>query len=83
MNPKLQAIAELGASQLQLFIQTGDAVVEEAQIQDTAPKLKIGFSIGLDLDKDSMETALTFGVRHKLSAACSIPDPNQAKLPLE
>lgn len=88
MNPKLKAIAEKAAADLLALIKDGEDKIleawnsaeEEAQINDTKPKFKLGLSITLDLDKDSMETALSFGIKHTLSVSASIPDPNQPDL---
>ncbi len=88
MNQKLNAIAVVAAADLQAFVKEAEdkiteawnACVEEAQGQETKPKLKLSFGITLDLDADKMETALTFGVKYKLSADKQIPDPDQMKL---
>ena len=91
MNPKLSAIGALAAGNLQRFISESsgdilkawDATVEEAQANETNPKLMLSFSIKLDLEKDTIETALAFSTRYKLSACDHIPDPNQGVLPIE
>jgi hypothetical protein len=59
------------------------AAEEEAADNETKPKFKLGFGIVLDLDKNTMETVLTWAVRHKASSTCQIPDTNQPGLPLE
>lgn len=90
MNPKLEAIAKKAAEDLIALVKESEdkiltawnSVEEEAQDNDAPPKFKLGLAITLDLDADKMETALTYGIRHKLTAQSEIPDPNQTKLPL-
>lgn len=53
-----------------------DAVKEEAALSESPARFNIGFAIRLNLDKQTMETALSFGVRRKLSVSQPIPDPN-------
>jgi hypothetical protein len=85
MNPKLESIAKRAASDLLSFIVDGEqsildawnACEQEALDNEGKPKFKLSFAINLDLDEDKMETALTWGVKHKLSKDTSIPDPNQ------
>lgn len=91
MNPKLKAIAEKASVDLLALIKEGEekileawnACEEEAQDNETKPKFKLSLGITLDLEADSMETALTFGIKHKLSVNTVIPDPNQIPLPLD
>lgn len=91
MSPKLQAIADQAAQNLKALVTEGEkdilkawaACLEEAQVQEQKPKLRLAFTITLDLEKDQAEHDLTFGIRHRLSAVASIPDPNQTLLPLE
>lgn len=88
MNQKLLAIAETAAKDLDAFIRESEekileawsAAEAEALENDAKPKFRLGFTITLDLDKDSMETVLAFGVRHKLSRDQSTPDPSQPEL---
>lgn len=90
MNAKLNAIAASAADDLKAFVIEAEdkileawaAAEEEAQAEETTPKLRLGFSITLNLDRGNMETKLSFGVKHTLSAASEIPDPNQASLPI-
>ena len=90
-NKKLAAIAESAAADLPQFIaEAEDKLLEawnqaeqEAQDNLTKPKFRVGFSIVLDLDADTMETKLTFGVRHVFSRSQEIPDPKQYGLKLE
>lgn len=85
MNPKLKAIADKAATDLIALVKDGEDKIleawsqaeEEAQVNESKPKFKMGLSITLDLDKDAMETALTFGIKHKLTVNSTIPDPNQ------
>ena len=89
-NPKLQAIATRAADDLmdlvreseEKILEAWNAAESDAQENGVAPKFKLGLSITLDLDADKMESALTFGIRHKLTACCEIPDPSQPSLPL-
>ena len=91
MSPKLQAIADQAAKTLVALVQDGEkdilkawtACLEEAQVQEQAPKLRLSFTITLDLDKDQAEHDLSFGIRHRLSAVATIPDPSQPLLPLD
>lgn len=88
MNAKLNAIAEKAAADLLALIQEDERKIldawneceEEAQNNETKPKFKLGLSITLDLDKDGMETTLSFGIKHKRTMQCAIPDPNQPEL---
>jgi len=91
MNPKLKAIAESAAADLvdlvaekeTEILEAWNAAEEEAQLQETKPKFRLGLAITLDLDQDKMETALTFGIRIKASTFKEIPDPDQKDLPLK
>lgn len=88
MTPKLSAIADKAAENLKAQILESDAKImeawaaasEEAVLNEVEAKFRMGFAINLNLDRNSMTTDLTFGTRHKLTANCSIPDPNQAEL---
>lgn len=88
MNAKLNAIATKASAALVALVKESETKIleawaaceEEAQDNETTPKFKLGLSITLDLDKDSMETALTYGIKHKLTATCTIPDPNQTDM---
>lgn len=90
MNAKLEAISNEAATNLQALVRENQAKLleawnsceEEAQSNETAPKFKLGLSITLDLDGDKMTTDLTWGVRYKATAECTIPDPDQSKLAL-
>lgn len=90
MNPKLEAITQqasdnfckLVADASDDILKSWDAVVEEAQLQESKPKFRLGFTLTLDLDANRMESALTFGVRRKLTADDPIPDPAQLPLAL-
>jgi hypothetical protein len=90
MNAKLEAISNEAANNLLALVKENesklleawDACESEAQANETAPKFKLGLSITLDLDGDKMTTDLTWGVRYKATAECTIPDPDQSKLAL-
>ena len=91
MNKKLEAIANKASADLLALIKDGEAKIleawnsaeEEAQIQESKPKFKLGLAIVLDLDKDTMDTSLSFGIKHTLTISGEMPDPTQPKLPLE
>ena len=91
MNDKLASIAAAACTDLAALIRDGEkrileawaACEEEARDNEAKPKMKLGFSITLDLEADKMQTELSFGVRHKLTHDQSIPDPNQPDLPME
>lgn len=88
MNAKLEMISRRACLDLAAFIAEAEpklleawcAAEQEAQDNETKPKFKMSMGITLDLDSNDMETALTFGVRHKLSRNGEIPDPNQPEL---
>lgn len=90
-NAKLAAICQafvfdvpaLIAESEEDILKAWNAAEEEAQDQETACKFKMGFGITLDLDKNHMETKITFGVRHTKTVDREIPDPNQPRLGLE
>lgn len=87
-NPKLAEIAKKAAADLSAFIaESEDKLLEawhqceqDAQENETKPKFKFTFNVVLDIEANKMETALTFGVRHKLSRDQEIPNPDQAVL---
>jgi|PlaIllAssembly_1097288.scaffolds.fasta_scaffold85189_2 hypothetical protein len=88
---KLNAIAEQAAIQLRNLVAEAhadilaawDGCIAEAEAQETKPKLKLAFSITLDLDGGKACYDLSFGIRHKLTITAPIPDPSQATLPLD
>lgn len=88
MNEKLKLIADKAAADLIALIKDGEDKIREAWTQceeealanEQKPKFKMALAITLDLDKDQMETALSFGIKHKLSVTCEIPDPSQPDL---
>lgn len=91
-NPKLSAISDRACNDLAAFISEAEEkllaswsiAAAEAQDNDMPrPKFRMAMAITLDLDADKMETALTFGVRHKLSRDGQIPDPAQTELELK
>lgn len=90
-NQKLAAIAKRAADDLIGLVNDEEAKIleawsaceQEAQDNETKPKFKLSLAITLDLDADKMESALTFGIRRKVSVDSAIPDPTQTDLPLE
>lgn len=90
-SPKLAQIADKSATVLSELIAHSEedilkawhGAIEEANSHDADPKLKLGFTITHDLRKDRTEWALSFGVRHKITAEAQLGDPSQAELPLE
>lgn len=88
MNPKLKAIADEAAENLKAYckehedkiLEAWHSVENEAAENEESPKFKLGFAITLDLDKNTMENALTWSVRYKASGSMEIPDPNQPDL---
>lgn len=88
MNQKLEAIAIRAAADLVALFKDGEpkimeawiATEEEAALTDAKPKFKLGLSITFDMDKDIMDTALSFGIKHTLSLNSKIPDPSQPEL---
>lgn len=91
MNDKLELITQQAQATLGAVMREGaseileawKSCVQEAELQDVHPKLRLGFCISIDLDRSKVAYDLTFGVRHKLSAEGSIGDPNQQDLPIE
>jgi len=89
MNAKLQAIAACAAENLTAAIRDGekdilaaiDQQTAEAQVQETAAKFRLGFTITMDWDGDSMTTDLTWSVKHKLTIVRAMPEPDQLPLP--
>ena len=89
-NAKLLAISNEAAANLQALVRENEdklleawsSCEDEAQANETKPKFKLGLSITLDLDADKMTTDLSWGVRYKATAECTIPDPDQKKLAL-
>lgn len=90
-NQKFSSIADKSSEVLKALMTEAQAsildtwaqVEAEALDAETQPKLKLGFSITLDLSADSITHALSWSVRRKVEAACSIPDPNQTELGME
>ena len=90
-NSKLAAISQafvfdvpaLIAESEDEILEAWSAAEQDASENETACKFKMGFGITLDLEKNKMETKLTFGVRHTKTFDREIPDPNQTRLDLE
>lgn len=91
MNEKLKLIANSACCDLAAMVQEKETEIleawnqaeQEAQDQESRPKFRLGFSITLDLDADSMETALAWSVRHKVTHDQAIPDPSQPELSIK
>lgn len=89
-NAKLASIANEAAENLkdlvrnheEKILEAWNAAEQEAQDNETKPKFRMSLAITLDLDRDNMETALSFGIRYKASRDQTIPDPEQIKLPI-
>jgi hypothetical protein len=88
---KIQAIAETASDNLKRLMKDAAGEIEtaminaakEADLQEKQAIFKLGFSISLNLDANTMDNDLSWSVKHKLSITDEIPDPNQPKLPLE
>ncbi|MCZ7637618.1 MAG: hypothetical protein M5U12_17215 [Verrucomicrobia bacterium] len=89
MSSKLQAITDQAALTLKALVREGEkdilkawaACLEEAEVQEQNPKLRLTFTITLDLGKDQAAHELTFGIRHRLSNVTPIPDPTRRSSP--
>mgnify|MGYP000025145171 CR=1 FL=1 len=89
-NQKLNAIANKAAADfLQLVKDSEDNLLDawaaaesDASDNDTTAKFRFGISVTLDLGGNTMDTALSFGVKRKASIVGEIPDPNQIPLAL-
>ena len=91
MKEQLRAIAERAGAHLIDLIKDGEAeilkawaaVAREAALQEVGPKLRLGFSITVDIDKQVVDYDLSWSVRHKLSVSDKMEDPKQEKLGLD
>ena len=91
MKEQLRAIAERAGAHLIDLITDGEteilkawaAVAREAALQEVGPKLKLGFTIIVDIDKQVVDYDLSWSVRHKLSVSDKLEDPKHEKLDLE
>lgn len=89
MNPKIEAIINQAPDKIKALLTEGAGDIEEAmiaaakeaQLQETEAKLTIGCAIKVNLDKGSVEYAVSWSVRHTLSESVTLPDPNQPDLP--
>jgi len=87
-NPKLRAIATAFALDVPQLIHDAESEIlkawqqaeEEAQLNETNAKFALSFGVSLDLEKDKMETKLSFSIRHSRTIDRAIPDPNQPEL---
>lgn len=85
MSPKIQAIIDQAPEKLRALLTEGASDIEEAMIaaakeaqaQETEAKLTIGCAIKVNLDKNAVEYAVSWSVRHTLSTSNTLPDPNQ------
>lgn len=93
-NERMQAFIETAKSQVGILLtERGDDMlaawhenIEEAQSADekaSIPPLKLSISVAVDLEKNAIETALSFTVKHQSKLKCDLPDPNQPGLGLE
>lgn len=88
-NPKITAIAIKAASELAGLIRESEADIlagmhkaaEEAQLQESKPKFKLGFTITLDLDADVAIYNLGWSTKVSRETSSQIPDPDQLALP--
>ena len=91
MKEQLRAIGQSAGANLQDLIRSGEveilkawaAVAREAALQEVGPKLKLGYTITVDIDKQSVDYDLAWSVRHKLSVSEKLEDPKQEKLGLD
>ena len=91
MKEQLREIAEKAGFHLIGLINDGEteilkawaAVAREAALQEVGPKLRLGFSITVDIDKQAVDYDLSWSVRHKLSVSDKLEDPKQEKLGLD
>lgn len=91
MSPILQSLIERSQPKLAaLLTESSDeiesalvAAASEAQAQETKAKLRINYSMTINMDSNSYDYALGFSVAHKLTDSEAIPDPNQAELPMD
>lgn len=89
-NPKIKAIAERSGQNCESLIRESadkiqsswNAAIVEAQQEEGTPKLKLAFTITLDLDKNRASYDLSWGVKYRIGCEGEIPDPDQQTLPL-
>ena len=90
MKEQLRAIGQSAGANLQDLIGSGEveilkawaAVAREAALQEVGPKLRLSYTITVDIDKQSVDYDLAWSVRHKLSVSEKLEDPRQEKLGL-
>jgi hypothetical protein len=63
------------------LIATWESIIEEAELHEAKAKLKVSLTAVVDLDEQSIEYAVVYGGRHKLSVSESIEDPKQVIIP--
>jgi hypothetical protein len=87
----LDTLADQAAETLAALMREGSDLIQsaikaarqEASDQETEPRLRLSYTITLDLDTHDAEFALAFGVRHKLTATAKVLDPRQPELPMQ
>ena len=90
MNVRLEAISKDAAHNLAHLIRENEEeilkawveIAKESQLQEDKPKLKLGYAIVLDLDKNKSLHKLSWTITHSREVESEIPDPNQPKLPI-
>ena len=88
MNPKIEAIINQAPDKIRALLTEGAADIEqamisaarEAQLQEGEAKLNIGCAIKVNLDKNAVEYAVSWSVRHTLSESVTLPDPKQTEM---
>lgn len=89
-NPKLEAIAHDAGKNLKHLISENTVEIlaawakceEEGLLNETSPKLRLGFAIIMDLDADKVTHRLSWSVTTVREIEGQIPDPNQLELPM-
>jgi hypothetical protein len=62
------------------LIATWESIIEEAELHEAKAKLKVSLTAVVDLDELSIEYAVVYGGRHKLSVSESLEDPKQVTM---
>lgn len=80
-NSKLEAIASKAAESLQALMAEGEKDIQNAIIEaGDGEKIRLAFSITLDLEKNKQIHSLAWSVKHRLDEEIEIPDPDQPEL---
>lgn len=93
-NERMDAFIATISSQVRTLLhERGDNMLaawhenmEEAQSADekaSLPPLKLSISATVDLEKNSVESVLSFTVKRQSKIKADLPDPNQPELPME